>query len=177
MINYFGYGANRDRIRVKEILGKESKGGYGALLSGYTLGYQILDQIPEIPRKTLKEVWGENFKCYTLKKGKGFVAGVIWELDENDLEIIRKWEFVGLWKELIDVHVYTFDGEEISAVTEKVPDSAPVFGFSDGLNYENNINPEMESLIIVKSEEESIKKEISKIRSQLRVVGGSERVY
>lgn len=164
-IFYFGYGANRSKERIKEILGKEPEVGYGAILKDYFLGYQTLLEIPPHPKKILETVWGKNFRSYTIKKGSGLVVGTVWELTASDLEILKAWEFVGIWKELITVQVTNYKGENIQAFTEKVPDSAPINWVVDSLNYENNLNPEGRK---INSHDQVA--EILKIRQQLQVI-------
>lgn len=141
-ILYFGYGANRSSQKIFEILGKEPGGGNSAVLEGFNLYTQTLSQIPEKPRSILEKVWGGEFRSYTLKKGEGSVAGVLWELDEDELKKLQEWEFVGYWKEMIQVPIKTSSGETVYAVTEKVTDDQSVEGKVDGLFYENNINAE-----------------------------------
>lgn len=167
MIYYFGYGANRERARIREVLGKEPQGGYGAVLEGFDLGYQILDQIPQKPQEVLRNAWGDRFKCYTLRRGKGLAVGVIWEMDQADLEIMKKWEFIGLWREIVQLSVKTFSGETIKAITEKAIDDKRVFGFVDGLNYENNLNLDGIKTKLAMRDEEYRKEEIAKIRTQI----------
>lgn len=139
-VYFFGYGANRDYYKLKEILGKEPKGGKGAILEGFDLAYQTLDQIPEVPRSFLQKVWGDIFRSYTLKKGTGCVSGVVWELEPEDVEKLKEWEFVGKWREIVSVPVKTSDGRTIQALTEKAQDLLPTKEIVDGLNYENNLN-------------------------------------
>jgi len=91
---YFGYGILREPTIVNEILGYTPK-YHGAILENYDLGYQIIDQIQKKPGKILEKLWGIGFKAYTIRAGKGIVAGVIWELTETDIEFMKRWEFVG----------------------------------------------------------------------------------
>lgn len=124
------------------MFGKEIKARSGAVLENAYLAYQVLDQIPQPPRDILERVWGRNFKCYTARTGEGQIAGVVWELDEEDLKTLKEWEFIGEWRELVQVKVKASDGQELTAYTEKAPDTAPVKETVDGLNYEDNLNKE-----------------------------------
>jgi len=92
---FFGYGANKDYYRLREILGKDLKGGESAMLEGFSLATQSLKNISEPPRRILNKVWGDSFHAYTIKRGSGIVAGKAWVLEEEDLEKIKQWEFVG----------------------------------------------------------------------------------
>ncbi|MCX6730734.1 MAG: gamma-glutamylcyclotransferase [Candidatus Roizmanbacteria bacterium] len=143
-ILFFGYGANKDPHRLKEILGKYPEGGQGAVLENYSLAVQTLKQIPTSAQHILKKVWGENFQAYTIRKGNGFVEGRIWLIEEEDLEKIKKWEFIGdeNWREVATAQATTSEGKSLSVITEKSKDSYLVEKIVDGLNYESNINVE-----------------------------------
>jgi len=143
-IAFFGYGANKDYYRLKEILGKDLKEGEGATIEGFNLAVQSLKNIPEEPRNILRKVWGDSFQAYTIRKGRGIVAGKVWMLEEEDLERIKQWEFVGKdgWRELVAVNITTAGGETITAITEKSRDQYEVDRFVDGINYEFNLNKE-----------------------------------
>lgn len=168
-IYFFGYGAYRIKERVAQILGHTPEGGYGAVLEGYVLGIQSLEQIPNQAQDILKKAWGDNFRCYTLKPGKGVIAGVIWEIDEKDLEIIKEWEFVGVWREFITAPVKLKDGRVITnAITEKAPDGVPIKEIVDGLNYEDNLNKE--GMKDITADDEYKIKEISKIMKELEEI-------
>jgi len=88
-ILFFGYGANKDVNRLKEILGKYPEGGQGAILENYNLAVQNLSQIPPLAQQILKRVWGNNFQAYTICRGNGFVEGRVWLIEEEDLEKIK----------------------------------------------------------------------------------------
>jgi len=141
---FFGYGAYKDYYRLAEIIGKNPEGGEGALLEGFDLGVQNIDNIPKEPREILLKVWGNNFQAYTMKRGTGFIQGRVWLLDEEDLEKIKEWEFINKsnWRELTNVTIKTSDGKTISAITDKSRDQYEIDQFVDGLNYESNLNLE-----------------------------------
>ena len=139
---FFGYGANRSKERLQDILGKKIDPGYGAILQGYVLCVQKLNQIPEKSRKILEIVWGDDFRCYTLKRGKGVVAGIIWELSEVDFTVIKEWEQIGIWRKIISIDTLSFEGKTVGALTGTAPEDAPICDIVDGLNYQNNLNNE-----------------------------------
>jgi len=141
-IYFFGYGSYRSREKIREVIQRDPEGGHGAVLEGYKLAIQVLDQTPEKVRPTLERVWGKDFQAYTLRRGGGGVAGVVWELTEEDLAKIKEWEFVGSWREIITASVKIANGETISVVTEKVPDNQPIKELADGFNYRANLNRE-----------------------------------
>lgn len=141
IIYYFGYGANRSKQRLTDILEQEPIGGYGAYIQNFALCYQLLVQIPPGPREILEKCWGRNFRCYTLRKRNNWVvAGVIWELTKKQFEILKKWELIGSWKKLISVEAIGANGTVYHTYTELVPDPQPVYQDVDGLQYENNLN-------------------------------------
>jgi len=139
-VKFFGYGANRNKKRLQDIFGHEPDGGISAILSNSILAVQTLDQIPEEPRRILEKVWGEKFRSYTVKDGKGEVVGTIWEIDENDLRELERWEYIGDWRELKEVTVKTADGTEVRALTDRAPEGSLTKETVDGLNYEDNLN-------------------------------------
>ncbi len=147
-IYYFGYGANRSRQCIADITGSDSLDGFGAYITDFVLCYQMLLQIPDPPRTILSKVWGDSFRCYTLRRRKYWVVtGMIWRLTPEQFDKMQQWEFIGSWKELITVHAVANNGEMYTAQTEMVPDSQPVYLAIDGLNYETNLNPKRKSII------------------------------
>lgn len=134
-ILFFGYGANRSRQKLKEFLDKDLGEGIGAILRGYTLHVQELNQVPKTQRDLFLQVYGQDWKAYTIKKGEGVVAGVIWELEEEDLKKIKAWEFVGEYREIISVKILTSSDEEVEVLTEKSKDEFSTTFIVDGINY------------------------------------------
>jgi hypothetical protein len=108
-IYFFGYGANRDAQKISKVLGKTPIYHIGAELEGYQLVYQTLDQIPDPPRKLLEAAWGNTFKAYTINQGSGVVGGVVWEFEPEDLVVMKKWEFDGVWRQFIPVKIKASD--------------------------------------------------------------------
>jgi hypothetical protein len=133
---FFGYGANSDRQKIKQIIGRDPGEGVGAILDNYVLAVQELSLIPEPPRNLLAQIYGNSFKAYTLKKGQGVVSGVLWELNDDELAIFKKWEFVGVWREIIEVEVKSAGQKPVSVLTEKSMDQFPVAQVADGVTYE-----------------------------------------
>lgn len=158
-IYFFGYGAYRDVQRISKILGHTPAFYSGAILTNFSLYYQSLNQIPLPAKKILSEAWGPEFKAYTIGSGNGIVAGVVWEITQADLELIKKWEFEGVWREIININVKTFDGKDVAAVSEKAINSSENEGPYDGLNYPNNINQEKHLV----TDEETAKEDVYKI--------------
>lgn len=175
---FFGYGANRDKKRIEEILKASGltgedlsvEGGYGARVDGMLLAIQNLEQIPDDARKTLSEVWGTNFRAYTLKLGNGQVSGVLWGLNEKQFEALKTWEHDGVWRKFIEIEIITTDQHKLKAFTDKALDDTHVVQFVDGLNYESNLNIEgMKPTIEPESDEYRIN-EIQTLREKLAQV-------
>lgn len=174
-IFYFGYGANRDKKRIEDILtvsglkGDDLKieGRYGARIDGFVLGIQALDQIPEEVRENLRKVWGDNFRCYTMKPGYGQIAGVIWEYTEAQFNAIKEWEYDGIWREIVEVEVITTDQKKLKTFTDRAKNDAPIKEIVDGLIYEDNLNKQGMRTEDEFSEDEYKIKEIQKVREEL----------
>ncbi|EKD86927.1 MAG: hypothetical protein ACD_37C00099G0004 [uncultured bacterium] len=163
---FFGYGANRSSNKISQIIGALPS-GQGAIIEGYRLAYQSLDQIPEPAKTVLLKIWGNQFNSYTLKKGEGMVNGVLWEISEDDFQKIKEWEFIGVWRELTEVDVRTSDGKKLRAFTEKAPEIHPISGYVDGLLYN-----EYEFLNLAEKQKEQISnyyndKQIQEVRDNL----------
>lgn len=107
----------------------------GAILEGYSLYFQTLKQIPEPPRELLREVYGSEFKAYTSKKENSLIQGILWEIDTEDFNKLKEWEFIGIWREFVEVTITTSENLTLKAITDKTPESHPVEDRVDGLNY------------------------------------------
>lgn len=133
---FFGYGANRSSNKLRTLLNRDLGDSVGAVIEGYCLGIQTLKQIPEEISTTLKSIYGEDFKAYTLKKGRGMVTGSLWEITTDEIETIKNWEFVGPWREMIEVEVISSGLKPIKAFTEKAIELQEVDHIVDGLLYQ-----------------------------------------
>jgi hypothetical protein len=135
---FFGYGAYRNKNKLAQVLGHTLGEGVGAVLEGYVLVYQTLNQLPANIGEFLRGVYGNDFKAYTIRKGSGVVSGIIWEITNEDLEIIKKWEFIPLspWREIVGINLKSSGGKEVKAFTEKAKDDQPATKITDGLDYE-----------------------------------------
>lgn len=162
---FFGYGANRNRSKIRQVIGRDPGEGVGAILEGYSLYLQDMEQIPERVRADLQKIFGNSFKSYTIVKGKGFVLGVIWAITDEELEKIKVWEYVGEWREIIEVTVKSEDFYTVKVLTEKCIDTFPATKKVDGLYY-NEL--ELKELEITKEEDEFYtKKQLEEIRKLL----------
>lgn len=134
-ILFFGYGGNRSQQKIKEILDHDPGNGVGAILSGYTLNVQSLSQIPSTVQSIFQKIYGNEFKAYTIKKGKGIVSGVVWQLTAEDVEKIKQWEFVGDYREIVEAQVTTSSEDAVKVITEKSREEFPTTFIVDGLVY------------------------------------------
>jgi hypothetical protein len=176
---FFGYGAYKDKKRIEVIFrisgftgdDLEIEGGFGARTDGYVLAIQNLQQIPEASRKSLMEVWGGNFRCYTIKPGIGQVAGVLWTLNEKQFQALKEWECDGVWREFVEVEVITTDQHKLTAFADKAINDNEVAQIVDGLNYESNLNLEgMKKRTNNDDSDEYRIQELQKVRTKLAQV-------
>lgn len=170
-ILYFGYGAYRSKSRISQVTGDDPGEGVGGILEGYRLAYQTLSEIPSPAKEALNKVWGPDFKAYTAVKGNGVISGILWNVTDEGFQVIKEWEFIGVWREIIELEVKTSDGMVIKAFTDKAFDSHPVSGYVDGLMY-NEFNfrnqGEIEKL---KEEKYYTDEKLEEIRQSLATIG------
>ncbi len=172
---FFGYGPSKDKKRLVDVFkasgldGEELvvRGGRGATVDNYVLAIQTFDQLPLEVKDTIRKVWGEKFRSYTMKSGKGQIAGVIWELTENQYQALRKWEYDGIWRDMKEIEVTTSDQHRVKVLTDKIRDDSAVKEIVDGINYEANLNKEgMRSLAEEKDDEYRVY-ELKRVREEL----------
>lgn len=150
-IFYFAYGANKTEEMMYWITGKSDFKGRPATLKGWIIGVQKLDQVPEVIvptaagprplRKHLQIEWGDKFETYAITPGEGKVRGTLWEMDQEERELVRNWERVGYWYKEVQVKVLTNDGQEVEAVTECLGDNQSFTRKVNGLNYDPFLFP------------------------------------
>jgi len=163
-VRFFGYGLLSDRSIVKQIIGRDPGEGKSAVVEGFQLAYQVLSQIPENIRPVLQKTWGETFKAYTLRTGSGIVAGVIWELSEEELGKLMTFEFVGVWRESVTGTAKTGDGTPIPVRLIKVSDAQPIEETVEGIRYETNLN---RTTMVKDGSKEQDEELLSTVRRQL----------
>ncbi len=150
-IVYFGYGANRTPEMISWITGKSDLKGKQATISGWILGIQKLNQVPNTPvptsagpkplRKHLQAEWGDDFETYVIIPEEGKVKGTLWEITPKERELIRSWERVGFWYKETKVKALTDDNLEIDAITERLGDNQSFDRKADGMNYDSFLFP------------------------------------
>lgn len=150
---YFGYGANRALEMMASITGNKNLVSRPAILTGYTLCVQRLDQIPDTvspgspapisPRQLLKESWPDTFESYIIKPGKreDKILGVVWELTPEERELVREWELIDFgWYQDMEIQVKTQDGQKVVVQTEGLREDQEVDREVNGANYETWLN-------------------------------------
>ena len=151
---YFGYGANRQPEMMEAITGNTNLIGRQAILKGFKLCVQRMDQVPDSvfpgspapisPKKILKESWPDNFKTYMIKPGgeADEVMGTIWELSPLERELVRDWELVDFgWYKDMKGKAGTLDGQIFDVQTEGLRDGQEVDREIDEENYKPFLNP------------------------------------
>lgn len=153
---YFGYGANRDPKMMEWITGAKNLKGKPAVLKGFKLCVQRLDQIPDTvaptapapysARENVAANWPSSFTSYTIKNDtEGEVHGVVWELSEQERELVRDWELIDFgWYRDISAKVTTEDDQEVEVQTEGLRIGQEIDREVDGKNYETWLNPPSE---------------------------------
>ncbi len=150
VVHYFGYGTIRDPKVIAAILGKSQIALHciPAILEGYDLAVQRLDQVPDIvsqkapshisPRDLLNKSWSEDFTSYVIKPNlKGRVAGVIWEMTPDEFERMRAWELIDYgWYEDSQGVAKTTDGQLIPVRFHSLGARQAVDRIVNGLDYE-----------------------------------------
>jgi len=164
MVRFFGYGAYFEKKRVVHVINRPPDGGYPALLVDYVLAVQTVDQIEKIAGGQLKKGWGNDFKCYTVKKGKGLVLGRVWEITEEELKILKEWEYDGTWRQFKEVHVVLGNQSIVSAITDMVYPTARISKIVNGLDYDPTLNKSGHQK---RENEEEIMKKMRQIRAQI----------
>lgn len=142
-ILYFGYGANSRKEMMQAITGNKDLVGHPAILKGYKLCVQRLDQVPEAPQKILRESWPDNFESYTIKPGgeSDGVHGMVWELIPLERELVRDWELIDYgWYKDMEGKAVTEEGQEIQVVTEGLRKGQEVDRVIGGKEYEPFLN-------------------------------------
>ena len=105
IIKYFGCGTNRDLDMMAHMIGRKDIHGEPGKLFGYDLcvqrTMQFRDERPEnspidiSPRALILKVWGPDFEMYVSRPNPdGVISGIIWDITQEELELVREWELV-----------------------------------------------------------------------------------
>ena len=102
-----------------------------------------MDQVPDLPKRILKDSWGDDFETYIIKPGEETdeVMGTVWELIPLERELVRDWELVDFgWYNDIEGKAVTKDGQEVEIQTEGFREGQEVDREVDGKNYKPFLN-------------------------------------
>lgn len=151
-ILYFGYGANSRIEMLEAITGNHNLVGKPAVLSGFVLCIQRLDQVPNSvvqtspiqisPQQLLRESWPDSFESYIIKPGNESdkVIGTIWELTPEERALVREWELIDFgWYRDLKGKAKTKNGV-VEVETEGLREGQEVDREVDGENYEPFLN-------------------------------------
>ena len=92
------------------------------------------------PQQILKENWGENFESYVMFRADkdSEVMGTIWELTNQERELVRNWELIdfGWYEDLRGAYANNVEGEEVVVETEVLRENQEIDREVDSLEYE-----------------------------------------
>lgn len=130
MINYFGYGSNRDLDMMAHIIGRDNIEGEPGELLGYEMCIQLTHQFrKEIPKNSplkkspfeiISDVWGPNFEMYVSRPNQnGVIYGTIWKITPEEMDFVSEWELVdyGAQENTWGIALNS-KGEEIKVITQ-----------------------------------------------------------
>jgi len=148
IVAYFGYGANADEEMMAAITGRNGIiPADSAVLEGYQLCIQKFDEMPEKVQSILSAHWTPEFRSYTIKKGDGEVGGTIWYLTEQERELVKNWEIVGLWYQAETVSPYNYTtGRRTPVETERLADGGKAQEVVSGSYYNRFLNDKSKML-------------------------------
>ncbi|MCL4379861.1 gamma-glutamylcyclotransferase [Candidatus Marsarchaeota archaeon] len=133
-VQFFAYGPSADPEVVAAITGREPLAARPAVIEGYKLGVQNIDDIPDIKvpglpttaRKIMRESWKDdvpNFEMYVLREGMGRVRGVVYTIRKADMPAMEDWELVPFkWYSIVKGRVTFDDGSKSEVQTIAVKD-------------------------------------------------------
>ena len=149
---FFCYGPGADLDVVTAEIGHPPISGRPAVLHGFRLGIQGVENIPDkkvpVPghpekilpvtaRSIIVDSWGKDFEMYVVREGDGDVRGMVWTIKASDLPKIEDWELVDFgWYSMVRGGVTLEDGKRRDVWTIAVKNQG-VRREVDGMNYDN----------------------------------------
>lgn len=146
-VQFFAYGPSADPDVIAAITGRKPLAARPAVIKGYKLGVQNIDDIPDIEvpdlpitaRKIMRESWKDdvpNFEMYVLREGIGRVRGVVYTIRKEDMAAMEDWELVPFkWYSIVKGQVTFDDGSKGEVQTIAVRDQN-VQREVDGMHYD-----------------------------------------
>lgn len=151
-MEFFCYGPGADLDVVTAEIGHPPISGRPAVLHGFKLGIQGVENIPDkkvpVPghpekispvtaRSIIIDSWGKDFEMYVVREGEGEVRGTVWTIKKSDLAPIEDWELVDFgWYSIVRGVVTLENGEKRDVWTIAVKDQG-VRREVDGMNYDD----------------------------------------
>jgi hypothetical protein len=142
----FGYGADREPELIRAVTGRKPWVVGTALLEGYELRVQRLDEVTGrggSAQKILRRVWGDGFISYAIvPRDGGVVRGTLYKLSLHDRHLIDAWEMVDLgWYNKAFVEVSLGSGKVYGAETQVLGPNQEASQAVDGLDYSSWLLP------------------------------------
>lgn len=143
---------------MQALTGNKNLVGHEAVLKGFKLNLQRLDQVPDIrtiapksPREILKESFTDGFEFFVASPDeKGQVAVTVWELSDEERELMRDFELIDLgWYKDGKGKAVTSDGKELDVEVAVLGDGQEVSREIDGINHDVWFNCKPEDFIKV----------------------------
>lgn len=145
MLAYFGYGTNRDHDMMAAMIGRENLEGEEAVLPGYELVIQNLENIsdtvlptapvPKSAREILGSALGKEARLYIIRSNPDAETyGTIWQLSELEYEMVRDWELLDFgMQEDLQAQARTKSGRTLQIQTHgsrdpNLPASVVIYG-------------------------------------------------
>ena len=159
---FFGYGPTRDSRVMQALTGNKDLVGHEAVLKGYKLNLQTLNQVPKSPREILKESFPDGFEFFVVSPDENKeVAGTVWELTAQERDLIRDFELIDLgWYKDSRGKAQTSDGKELDVEVAALREEQKVSREVDGIHHEVwfNCKPEDFMRVAEKAQREFLEK-------------------
>lgn len=148
-ILYFGYGAMASAELMQALLGKVPR-GTPASVKHHKLCIQEWSEIPLLTRAHLLDSWTPgDFQAYAIRGKRGVsVSGIIWELEQKDMDAVAAWNFHSHWYEPYQVFA-DVTGCQVLAYTDAVSNPNPE-RTANGLFYDPFLNAKPKMLRVAR---------------------------
>lgn len=151
IVEYFGYGANRDPDMMHAIVGRMPV-GYEATLSGYELAIEKWDEIPPSVRRILSGAWTPTFRTYFVRpvaNSTSRVKGMVWQLTPLERRLVDNWELTGEWYKTTVLSFAPSKGEATRIEIQVMHDSG-IGHQVDGMRYRSYLNSRSKMLNVAR---------------------------
>ncbi len=133
---------------IKNLTGQIVLDGKAALLDGYDLVVQRLDQVPESIQPILRRSWGDNFESYNVVSGEGTIRGIRCKITQDQWNRLNDWEFGEFgWFVPKEVQIRDQETGQIEKIVTFVMGEGQAYDRKvDGLNYDPFLMPREKTL-------------------------------